>query len=212
MQEGRMLLHSPFFCYAVFCYPKFFCPLSGRNYPPIALRFGAWRSLLPTICFTFYGMKCQKRKIQLKPLGNALQWTVSSARLAGGHENIHAMYMNIHVMYILIRKRNIIIPRRILLFAWRIFLFIFGIIRFVMRICVCKKRLLPKLQQPLSMCRSDDSRHFSICLSPTKVADGTWTRIWRHHEPLHSQFCHSHSTSGAIRTHIFRFVAGKSFR
>ena len=37
-------------------------------------------------------------------------------------------------------------------------------------------------------------REHNLCY---KATDGTRTRIWRHHKPLHGQFCHSRSIPGA---------------
>ena len=46
---------------------------------------------------------------------------------------------------------------------------------------VCKKRVDPPV----------NSNH------DIQATDGTRTRIWRHHKPLHGQFCHSRSIPGA---------------
>ena len=51
--------------------------------------------------------------------------------------------------------------------------------------------------------RSSALRTQHAALTPhSQVTDGIWTRIWRYHKPLHSQFCHSHSISGTTRTRI----------
>ena len=51
--------------------------------------------------------------------------------------------------------------------------------------------------------RSSAPRTQHAALTPhSQVTDGSRTRIWRPHKPLHSQFCHSHSISGTTRTRI----------
>ena len=51
--------------------------------------------------------------------------------------------------------------------------------------------------------RSSAPRTQHAALTPhSQVTDGSRTRIWRYHKPLHSQFCHSHSISGTTRTRI----------